>query len=945
LGFAGGGGRLAAAALIALAAPAMARGQGVAADLRDSSGVLSGVLAGLDDGQPIAYATVGVVGSGRTSFADGKGSFRLSRLVPGLYLLRVRQIGYAPLDTNIAVAPGPEETTVTLRLRRIALRLARVGIEGHHSKGCVATGVPDSAVNATLATVFSQVRENVDRFRLLLDEYPFLYSREERRMMRRDPGDDSTESVDTASYESRSRRPYQTGGIIYFEYDALGRSTRFMYLPTFRDLADPAFLSAHCFAYRGTERLGGPRGTEVMRVDFRPASAISAPDVEGSIYLDAQRFVVRRAVFRMTRPQAADPPLIGLSVTTTFRELVPLVPVFDSVEVEQPLPPRRNDKRGSGFAGAGEMIKVSSFEADRLLTFAFERRAPGEQGPASPSKDSTPKMASTVVTGTSNASTPVVMLAGRVIAPDGTPVVGATVGLFGAGDTARTSDSGAFAFGEAPPGAHMLWVRRLGFQPAHVPVTISRDHSRTITVTLVRSVPVLPTVTTTAQARSAMKEVGLDRRMRAGIGQFLTYDQIQKRQVTNLSELLQGMRGIRLTLHPLEFETSVVGTRGVGDCVAFEVDGIPQSLVTDHDVDLLADPSTLGAIEVYSSSERPSEFGGQEERPQIDPRAPPAPVYVLPKCHLVVIWTRARLGLPAADKGTVASELARTSGRAVFPNIAACEPRPADDTIDVAMYATLQSERTHSGPDTAWSSYVDRILAGLRRAFIMPSDLPLPVFGYPFRERTLVPGKAPSPAAGPVLSVAPALSNVVVFMLDSTGTVSGARVGASSLSGPADTTILAAITDAGASHAFPDAPPSLRREGPIRFDLIVSTARPAMGDRAVVLGRVSVPSWTLRRRASLAEGPQPELGPDRTATASMRDSASATLEFVVDEQGRVAMPTVRAIATAGATNSEFDRTFVTRLTRALPGFHFEPALIGACPVRQIMTQTFSYDQH
>ena len=291
------------------------------------------------------------------------------------------------------------------------------------------------------------------------------------------------------------------------------------------------------------------------------------------------------------------------------------------------------------------------------------------------------------------------------------------------------------------------------------------------------------------------------------------------------------------------------------------------------------------------------------------------------------------------------SDLTGTRGRPVFPNAGACEPQPAEDTIDVAMYATLQSAQTRATPDTAWSHYVDRVLAGLRSAFVMPSDLPLPVFGYAFREEPIaIPGKAASHMKGPALGVAPAMSNVVVFTLDSTGAVASIRVAASSLSGPGDTAVLAAVTDAAAAHAFPAAPASIHQREPIRFDLVVSTAQPAVGDRAIVLGRVSVPTWALRRQATLADGRQPSLAPERSAVAAVSDTMSATLEFVVDEQGRPAMATVRAVAASNGKGSEFDRAFVRRVTGALSQFHFEPALIGACPVPQITTQGFSYEQ-
>ena len=55
-------------------------------------------------------------------------------------------------------------------------------------------------------------------------------------------------------------------------------------------------------------------------------------------FLGAPKIIVRRAVFAFTKPSAGNPRLFGLSVSTTFREVVPLVPVFDSVESNQAIP-------------------------------------------------------------------------------------------------------------------------------------------------------------------------------------------------------------------------------------------------------------------------------------------------------------------------------------------------------------------------------------------------------------------------------------------------------------------------------------------------------------------------------------------------------------------------------------------------------------------------------
>ena len=103
-------------------------------------------------------------------------------------------------------------------------------------------------------------------------------------------------------------------------------------------------------AFGGTQSLGT---TRVWKVDFRPDEQIRVPDVEGSIYLDSTRLIVRRAVFRMTKPEAAKTPIQGLSVTATYREVAPLIPVVDSIITDQPL------------MSAGESFRVNRSSAPR----------------------------------------------------------------------------------------------------------------------------------------------------------------------------------------------------------------------------------------------------------------------------------------------------------------------------------------------------------------------------------------------------------------------------------------------------------------------------------------------------------------------------------------------------------------------------------------------------
>ena len=448
--------------LLVAASSAVAQQPGAAVGV-DSSGTLKATVVGRQDGQPVPYGSVQLVETAETRFTDAGGQFRKSHLIPGRYTLRVRQIGYAPTDTTVQVDAAPAVTTVTIRMVRIPPLLKMVKVEGQRGGNCVATGIPDSTVNPGLAAILAQVQGNVDRFRLLVDGYPFRYAREQERLIRSTRGD-STVGVDTVEFSSKVRQRYREGRVVYWGTDPHGRRTQFMYLPTFRDLGDSAFLSTHCFTYQGTEPLYGKSGPSVLRIDFQPASRIREPDVAGAIYLDEKQYIVRRAVLRLTRHESVWPPILGFTVTTTFRELVPLVPVFDSIEADQPL---------QATAGLGSRQAV---ENDRLLSYAFENRVPGAQATEAPTSASGGVNA---VAATPGARPPGVELStspalatpltGRVVRSDGTPVAGATVGLVGLADTAITGDSGEFTLSSGAARAHQLWVSPLGFEEGRVP--------------------------------------------------------------------------------------------------------------------------------------------------------------------------------------------------------------------------------------------------------------------------------------------------------------------------------------------------------------------------------------------------------------------------------------------------------------------------------------------
>jgi hypothetical protein len=221
------------------------------------------------------------------------------------------------------------------------------------------------------------------------------------------------------------------------------------------------------------------------------------------------------------------------------------------------------------------------------------------------------------------------------------------------------------------------------------------------------------------------------------------------------------------------------------------------------------------------------------------------------------------------------------------------------------------------------------VLSVIDRWSVLPSDLQLPAFGAPFTTDAASSGRN---AKGSVGDVAPTLSSVFVFTLDSSGALTGARVAASALSGPADTSVLAELERAAAAHAYPRFPGARTAGDSARFDLVVTSEQPAVGTKAAVLGRLEVPVWPLAREAHpLANAIGSGLEPP--------DADSVTVQMVVDALGRAVSGTVRVLT--GPTNADRnspDSGYRQRLAQRLNLLRFEPAQVGSCSVPRFVTQ-------
>lgn len=205
-------------------------------------------------------------------------------------------------------------------------------------------------------------------------------------------------------------------------------------------------------------------------------------------------------------------------------------------------------------------------------------------------------------------------VAGRVQRPDGTPVVGAQVQVYGSTVSDTTDANGAFALGNLPPGSTTLEARAVGFVPRRTPVNLTNATTATATVQLAALAPVLDTVRVQGRAGSGLN--GFAERAERGFGTFITEADIERRASIDVTDLLRTVPGLQVVSNGMY--GSGVLLRGCAPAVFLDGMFIPEAA---SDVSILARPSEVAGIEVYKGADTPPEFqkGG---------------------CGALVIWTK-----------------------------------------------------------------------------------------------------------------------------------------------------------------------------------------------------------------------------------------------------------------------------------------------------------------
>ena len=314
-------------------------------------GSFSAQVVARDTREALPYAIVILPTHAREQFANDSGVFHVANVPNGPLTLRVKRLGFQPLDTIIDVAAT--NGRITIALQRVATQLSTVTVRAHPPCTPAELGRP---LEPALADVVAQIKLNAEQYELLVRQYPLEYTMEieESQRMKKDGL-----VVVTLFYDQRQDASklwkYRRGHVI----ERMRRDYAFN-IPTVIALANDEFLQHHCFHYAGMTNDSVP----LIRVDVVASELLKDPDINGQIYLDPKSFQIRRTVFELSRRPKAVRDLIDFEVTTEFKEVIPSISVFSfarSVQTWDPNARLRYDQ---------------SYEEHRLVDYRFLKGTP-----------------------------------------------------------------------------------------------------------------------------------------------------------------------------------------------------------------------------------------------------------------------------------------------------------------------------------------------------------------------------------------------------------------------------------------------------------------------------------------------------------------------------------------------------------------------------------------
>jgi len=216
-------------------------------------------------------------------------------------------------------------------------------------------------------------------------------------------------------------------------------------------------------------------------------------------------------------------------------------------------------------------------------------------------------------------------ISGIVRDSTGTPIPGVEIVIVTTHVVARSDSIGGFRFASVPTGRREVQFRRFGFEPKSVNTDVAVGRTASMVVVLEPFATEIEgmTVEEATHRRQILSDF-YDRKSR-GFGHFVTREEIEKRNPSNLSDMMRMIPGARLLPNriggtaTLRFSRATMGR----DCPPqYWVDGVKTWNLNIDDIV----PQDVEGIEIYSgASTVPAQFNTREGTTI---------------CGVVLIWTR-----------------------------------------------------------------------------------------------------------------------------------------------------------------------------------------------------------------------------------------------------------------------------------------------------------------
>ena len=214
-------------------------------------------------------------------------------------------------------------------------------------------------------------------------------------------------------------------------------------------------------------------------------------------------------------------------------------------------------------------------------------------------------------------------LKGKVIDSElGEPVPGAIVRIRPGGSPITADSSGQFSAADLKPGEIEVAVQALGFESRSWKFTVQAGQAVDRSFPLDFTGDKLPEVVVTARANKLVpRYADFERRRERGIGAFLRWDDIKKKNFNTVGDAARSVRGVKQVCDQQEFECNIRMARTPNCTPKWYVDGVMVS--TFHESTPIRD---VYGLELYRGpSELPAEFSGSDGG-----------------CGVMVVWSKSK---------------------------------------------------------------------------------------------------------------------------------------------------------------------------------------------------------------------------------------------------------------------------------------------------------------